>query len=520
MLLAVRRGVTQCRSLAVLPLIAELLERLERNGVPYCHWKSSTGLPLVLRGETDLDLLVAQDAARQFSAVVSELGFKRFESHPSRRFQGVEDWLGLDSSLPHLVHLHVYQRLILGEDFLKNHHLPVEDVLLRETERRNGILVPRPEIELSILAVRGLLKYRDGAYLRDALGLGRRGGLQPGIRAEVGDLLTRTTPSDVSDALDRHLPMLPRSAILEFLETVRLAPRDAQTLLRLRRQLERSLRPYARHGFLRTSVHRSFAALGRSRVVRLLDRLIARARGRPTGKRKTVAAGGRMIAVVGIDGSGKSTLVTALVRLLSWRVNVASLYLGSTRPGLISWVAQMVARDSGRGQRWLERRLGGTRGATRLARRLAVYSTGVAAVAEAADRKRRVLASRRLAGRGWIVVLDRYPLPHVVLPHRRMDAWRLRQPVATDGWLMRRLAQRERALYRDIPWPDAVIVLDVDPAVARSRKPDVGVAVDAKAQALKQWIATKPDGVVVVDAAAAPNVVEQVAAAALWKVLA
>lgn len=504
----------------MLPLIADLLERLDGSGIPYCHWKSSTGLLVALQGETDLDLLVADVAAEPFAAIVRELGFKRFESHPNRRLPGVDDWLGLEPSVPRLVHLHVYRRLILGEDLVKNHHLPVEDVLLRETERRYGIPVPRPEIELAILAVRGLLKYRNRAYLRDAMRLGRAGGLQQSILAEVTDLLERTTPAAVLDAVERHLPMLPGSVIADFLEVARLAPRDAQNLLRLRRQLERSLRPYERHGFWTTSVRRIAVAAQRSRAGRLLGDLIAAVLRRPTGKRKTVGVGGgRTLAIVGIDGSGKSSLVAALVRLLSWRVNVATLYLGSRRPSPWTWMAQTAARESWRGQRWLERQVGEWRLSTRLARRMAVVATGVRAVSEAHDRRRRAQTARRLADRGWIVVFDRFPLPQLVVLDRRMDAWRLPAPQTADGWLMRRLAQRERAIYRDIPQPDAIFVLQIDPATARARKPHLGVALDAKADALHRWTATEPDGVLVVDAAAPLEAVERTASVALWKLL-
>lgn len=503
----------------MLPLIEQLLARLDNSGIPYCHWKSSSGLLEALRGETDLDLLVADAAADEFAAVVRDLGFKRFDSHPSRRMPGVDDWLGLEPSVPHLVHLHVYRRLILGEDHIKNHHLPVEYVLLRETERRHGIPVPRPEIELAILAVRGLLKYREGAYLRDALGIGRRGGLEPSILAEVEYLLARTTPAAVLEAVERHFPMLPVSVISEFLATAQRAPRDAQTLLRLRLQLEHSLRPYARHGFWTTSARRIVASAGRSRAGHLVDRLGAAVRRRPNGRRKTVAMGGRTMAIVGIDGSGKSTLVAELVRLLSWRVNVATTYLGSARPSPTTRVVQAAADMSQRGEHWLEREIGETRSPTKLARRITLLATGVRAIAEAADRRRRAVTARRLADRGWIVLLDRYPLPQVVLLDRRMDAWRLQASVRGYGWLLNRLGQRERAIYRGMPLADGILVLQIDPAVARARKPDLGVALDAKADALARWTATKPDRVVVVNAADSLDAVKRAAAVALWKLL-
>jgi thymidylate kinase len=501
-----------------LPLVAELIDRLDGEGVRYCHWKSTTGLGTALRGETDLDLLVSDESMFGFRSIVEGLGFRRFESHPTRRLPGVEDWLGLEPTVPRLVHLHVYWRLILGEDLVKNHHIPVEDVLLRETERRCGIPVPRPEYEIAILAVRALLKYREGAYLRDLLGLGKRGGLASGIRREVDDLLTRSTPDTVADAIRRDLPMLPARVILDFLQTCRDAPRDAQRLRRLRRDLEASLRSYTRFGWGEISRRRALVAVGRLSAVRLLVGVITRVTGGRTGKRKTLVGGGRTIAVIGIDGSGKSTLLQGLVELFSWRINVATFYLGSARPSPTTYIAQAWARAVRRVHAGLEKRFRERHPGRRLSHRAAKLGTGFRAVAEAQDRASRARGARRLADAGWIVLLDRYPLPELPVRGRRMDASRLPPAGDGDGWLLHRLARRERAIYRDLPRPDVALLLRVDATSARTRKA-AGVGLEDKAEALERWAASSADRVTVIDASRDAEEVRRVAAQAVWEVL-
>jgi len=498
-----------------LALIAELIGVLDEAGIRYCHWKSSSSLPVALAGKTDLDLLVDRADSARFADAVAGLDFKRFISHPSRQLPGVEDWLGLDPSSRHLVHLHVYYELVLGEELVKNHRLPVERVLLEHTTLRHGMRIPTPELELAILAVRALLKYREDAFLRDLVPIGHRGGLPTGISDEVSELLERTSPEAVGEAIERLMPMLPAGVIVAFLNAAVRRPVEAWRLRALRRDLERALRPYARRGELALAPLRVAAALSRSRFTLAGRRIGERIRGRPAGRRKRPHGGGRAVAIIGIDGAGKSTVIDALVETFEWRINVATLYLGSARPGLSTAASQSTVRLALGASRWLGRRLEATNpvsGAGRLATELAL---GVRAVSEASDRARRVRLGRRLAAEGWLVLFDRYPMPDLHVGERRMDAQRLPLVETQAGWLPRRLAQRERAIYHDLPGPELLIVLRLDAETARARKPSGTIALEAKAQGLAA-LGDGDESMVIIDASQPLEEVLRQVTAAVW----
>lgn len=499
-----------------LALISDLIGALADDGIRYCHWKSTSSLSVALAGKTDLDLLVDRSDAARFAATVAGLGFKRFISHPSRQLPGVDDWLGLDRGSRRIVHLHVYHELVLGEELVKNHRLPVEEVLLRHTRLLHGMPVPTPELELAVLAVRALLKYREDAYLRDLVGFGHRGGLPAGISEEVADLLGQTTPEAVGEAVERHLPMLPASVIVAFLRVAVSRPIDAGRVRALRHELERALRPYARRGELALLPLRAQAAVSRSRLVRGVRRVGERVRGRPSGRRKRPAAGGRVVAVIGIDGAGKSTVVDALVETYAWRVNVATLYLGSARPGIATAATQAATRIARRASSWLGRRLDERNPLTRAAGAVTDVAFGVRALAEATERARRVRLGRRLAADGWLVVFDRYPMPNLRVGERRMDASRLPATERGAGWVSGRLARRERAIYRGIPEPELVIALRLDAETARARKPSAPIALEAKAEALAA-LGDGDETLVVIDAAAPLEEVLRRATAAVWE---
>src|SRR5687768_2686580 len=59
-----------------LPVIAELLDLLEAEGVRYCQWKSNFFLAEALTGKGDLDLLIDRKDGDRFLALLAGLGFR------------------------------------------------------------------------------------------------------------------------------------------------------------------------------------------------------------------------------------------------------------------------------------------------------------------------------------------------------------------------------------------------------------------------------------------------------------
>jgi thymidylate kinase len=496
-----------------LTLVRDVLGRLHGEGIRYCQWKSTTGLPKALAGGTDLDLLVDRGQASAFSTAVTAAGFKPFISHPSRRFLGVEDWLGHDPESGRLVHLHVYYRLVLGEDHVKNHVLPIEAAMLDRAELRNGVMVPPPATELVVLTIRALLKYRRTDALKDALGLGRRGGVPPEIRAEVEDLATRATAGELEAAARQLVPTVDSRIFSGFVEVLRTDRRNARVLLRLRAAMRRQLRQ-----FERLPARTAMAISLRARLVRAPGlRRILRPRSRADLRRKSPAAGGLTVAIVGADGAGKTTVVDEVVRWLGWRLNLRVAYLGTARPSsrtaAIRTVSR-VARRAATGARRFASFAGGplTWSATLL--------TALRYLAEAGERAQRVREGRRLAANGALVLFDRYPLRDVRLPTRPMDGPRVAGlGPGADAGVLGLLRRREEAIYRRIPAPDLTLLLAVSPDVALARKPSAepSTVVDKARAVLAAAASADGDATVVIDASQPlPDVVRAVEAE-IWR---
>lgn len=170
-----------------------------------------------------------------------------------------------------------------------------------------------------------------------------------------------------------------------------------------------------------------------------------------------------LIAIVGSDGSGKSTVSEALLAWMRERGPTELHHLGKQTGNIGRAIGRwpLVGR---RLDRAIGKKAGGARapGGPGTFTALVIYAFSMRRV----RRFRRMLADRR---RGIAILADRFPQTAVPGP---MDGLGL--AAATGGGLRRLLARRERGHY---DWmerhrPDLVIRLNVDLATALARKPD------------------------------------------------
>jgi len=438
------------------PALARLLDDLARGGVRYCHWKSNEHLVAGLAGRTDLDLLVHVDDLAAFREALERRGLKELSAPPAKRFPGMEHWLGFDDGTGALFHLHVHEQLILGEEHVKDHHVPLEGAFLDSVRLLDGVPVPSPELELGVLSVRALLKYRDRDVVKDVLKI-RTPGMER-VRDELGWLLERTTTSKVGAALRATGEVVPSEVVVRFLDTYLRDPRDGTRFFFLRREVRSAMRGLRRRGRARASALR----LARSWSRRL-----------GTVPRMTLAEGST-IALIGSDGSGKSTLARELADWLGWKVDVRVRYLGSKSPSRRSRWSYVAFRALRRGHRTIGRRLGEGSTIARGLEGARDVTLGVHHLAIAHDRARRVETGRREARSGRLVVFDRFPLTTLSGQEDLviLDGPRIRTMLPSGRRSIRALAVREERVYSRFGVPDRLVLLDVSPSVAAARKPD------------------------------------------------
>lgn len=439
----------------MLAKVCKLIELLNTRGVRYCHWKSNTALPKALSGLTDLDLLVHRHDADAFRGILAQCCFRPAGGPDGITFPSTEHFYALDNETGRLIHVHAYFRVITGESLAKNLRLPVEDMLLENTREEGSVRVPTKAAELLVFTIRMMLKHTTMVEL--AL-LARDWG---NVKQEIASLAEADSVNESLRLVEQWLPGVDTKLFAQCISALQ-APAPLMKRLILGHRLRSSLRMYARHSHIRASWtgFSNFASMLAHRLVRRPRRMVLR-------------SGGAVVAFVGPEASGKSTLITEVSRWLGEHFVVERVHAGKPRSTMMTalpnaFVPLLRLATPSRRPSVLEAR----HTANKLERPVSwVYPLTFAVRSVLLAYDRRVLLARAFArlANGTIVLCDRYPyiakgapdgprLMHYPLP-------RGRYPIRSM------LAALERELYLQIPRPDLVISLTtpVEIAIARNR---------------------------------------------------
>ncbi|SKC18976.1 Thymidylate kinase [Kosakonia radicincitans] len=174
-----------------------------------------------------------------------------------------------------------------------------------------------------------------------------------------------------------------------------------------------------------------------------------------------------LVAIVGSDGTGKSTLVRDLVKVLQKQWKTEKRYLG-----LISGEDGDKIKKLPLLGVWLERRLAAKSDKTqRMSNKAPALWAALIMYGFSLWRTANLRKVQQLAQSGVLVISDRFPQAEISGFY--YDGPGIGIERAT-GWLSKLLAKRERRLYQQMALcrPELIIRLDIDADTALSRKPD------------------------------------------------
>jgi thymidylate kinase len=464
-----------------LGLVGALCRELEAEGVSFCHWKSNEALDRSATAENDLDLLVARADAQRFEEVLRRLGFRNARVARMKELPGVFHAYGVDAPSGRFVHVHAHYQLVIGDDMTKNYRLPVELPYLASVVRAGVFPIPSAEWELVVFVVRMMLKHASW----DAVAM-LQGSLSASERRELADLTSRADLATARRIVDEHLPFIGVRLFDRCLAAVRgdgSVTARARTAARLLDALSAcARRPRAADVTLK--VWRR-GVLGTRRYV--LHRRT----------RKSLEGGGVLVAIVGGDGSGKSSVVESLSRWLGDVFVTERVHLGKP-PRSMATLALKGAMSIGRRMgRFPETAVPAHAQRTDAAADCPGTAWLLWHALTARDRAREYGRARRLATNGAIVIADRYPVPELRWMEAPRAAWLSGR--ALRG-MPRALIAYEGRCYDRIAEPDVLVVLRAHPDVAVARRPDQDEAF-VRARSEEVWAADWSGGrAAVVDA--------------------
>jgi thymidylate kinase len=437
-----------------LELVTNLCRELNASKIAYCHWKSNANLDRSANGENDLDLLISRSCVQQFTEILIRSDFKQAFEPQDGEMPGVLDYYGYDRASQKLVHVHAHYQLILGHDATKNYHLPIEKQYLESVIQDGLFKIPSPEIEFIVLIIRLMIKH----FTWDVVLLGN-GKLEDAERRELAYLQERISQSRIADILKIILPNIDDSLFSKCVESL-TKKRSLSFCINAGEELRRRLKENSR---------RSWAADVVLKIWRRFKGGIQRRIFR-TSTKKRFSSGGLMIAIIGGDGSGKTTAINGLYKLLSEEFKVIRLHMGKPRWSLITIVIRGMVR------------IGRSLGFYPFVKEGSEYTLDtnspsfpgypwlIREVCTARDRYLTYKLGRRIATNGGLVLCDRFPVQEIKI----MDGPQVER--VTHGLkpnkLIKLLGRLEKKYYEKIMMPDVLITLRVDPEVSVRRKTD------------------------------------------------
>jgi thymidylate kinase len=437
-----------------LALVTELCRELDAEKVIYCHWKSNANIALSASGENDLDLLISHSCIQRFTEILFRLGFKQAVDKPDLQKPGVLDYYGYDWAAQKFVHVHAHSQLILGHDATKNYRLPIERQYLESIVQDRLFKVPAADFEFIVLVIRLMIKH----FTWDVVLLGN-GKLSGAERQELVYLQERISQPRVVDILKNVLPCIDESLFSKCVQS--LAPKcSLRFRIKTGEEIRRQLKAHAR---------RSSASDILLKTWRRLEGGIQRRVFRSSTK-KHLASGGLMIAIIGGDGSGKTTAINGLFEWLSEEFEIKKLHMGKPSWSLMTNVIRGILRIGRSLGLYPFLKEGSEYTINTYSPSFPGYPWLIREVCTARDRYRAYMLGRRFATNGGLVLCDRFPIPAVkIMDGPQVE--RVTRNMKTNK-LIKFLAKLEEKYYKQILLPDLLMTLRVDPEISVQRKTD------------------------------------------------
>ena len=304
------------------PLIItkKLFDRLNDLKIVYCHWKSNEHLLEGLAGETDLDVLFEYRQRKKVREILTDCGYIRAVPQFGSRYRFVEDWIGFDDETGKLIHIHLHYRMITGHQGMKEYDLPWTRLALKTRifDETYNVYICEPSLELVILHSRIGLKATDATLSSAAKG---KYELSESDLKEMQYLKERVDWEKVDVILKESFP----KGCDVLTEIVRNERYDSEWYTKLAGCVAKDLECCSsEHGFAKKVKQKFYYYT--LRVRNLINRLTGT---RFMTKKSLGRNKGVIIAFIGQDGAGKSTVTTEVKKWLEWKLDVRKYYLGS-----------------------------------------------------------------------------------------------------------------------------------------------------------------------------------------------
>ncbi|EOX4846104.1 TPA: hypothetical protein L3N28_003282 [Vibrio parahaemolyticus] len=422
--------------------VKKLFELLNKNDVLYCHWKSTDHLLASFQAKTDLDVLVSKHDSRKLESILNSLGFIRMHTPDIRTYPGVEDFVLFDHELERWIHFHLHYQLPCGDRWVKSYHLPIENYLL---ERRIwndefNIYIIDEVSEYLFMLLRMHMKWRL-PYKKQS------------VIKENEFLRLRVISKGISfQTLKRHpfYQHLLEKTVHDYFEG-RVNDRLIDIIRCNIKQNSLRRHSYFKHVFIRATRYLSRIRVEFSRRV-FKDFSYGR---------RSIHNGGRLVVFLGMDGAGKTSMLSEAASMFSKQMNVTSVFLGTGESGA-GFARRLILKIFKRKLSSNKLKKTGGEKNISLPKLLWIYLC-------IRDREREVFKLTRAMANGSLVLVDRWPQIDV----KGFADYPKLSDVSSSSFLVDYLRRREGNLFNKIKKLDVdkCLYFNISPETSLIRKP-------------------------------------------------
>ena len=416
-------------------LSQQLINKLQKQNIVYCHWKSNLLLNEALNGYDDLDLLVKKEDLAKFESAILAMGFKE-GSNKNISFSSVKHFYGYDEPTGNILHLHVYYQIKSGPSWTKSMRFDFESYFLENLMlHKSGMPVPLKHIELAIFIFRIMLKYsKVNEFIlvnkEHERTLKEIQYLQKDMDEEALKLFLNTYFKNIKvSELYNYIGVIQKGSGLEkylYGKKVRAKLSNYKYLS----GLEEDINSIKQFGY------------------RVLNRLFFK-------QKKRLHSTGMMIVVAGLDATGKTTITTELKKWLGKNLTISLIHFGKPSSTWRTYPMNLLIKLMKKNTQ--ESSL---KSSIQTEDREKSLPYVIRQVVLAYDRHALAKKYWKKASSGELVLIDRYKSEDYGV----MDSKRL-NPKYYHG-LKLKLAKFENRLYDTMPTPDILFYLTVPTEVA------------------------------------------------------
>jgi thymidylate kinase len=342
--------------------------------------------------------------------------------------------------------------IITGESHTKNYHLPLEKLIMENRIfHSSGCKIPCPEVELIIFIIRYYIKI---SCLPGAMLIWKK---RRAFSNEFAYIYRNIDHDKVNSLLGTYVKFIPVDFFTEMCRGY-LGNQHVLHKVYIGTRLRQAISPLCRFSVVSSFIERYSQVL-----YRFSNKFITR-------EKKALVSGGAIIAITGLDATGKSTVAGEIHHWLSKDFTARPLHVGRPKARLETvWFRPML-----RMKKLLKPELRTvTTEISEHSIEPASHDTRKQNIIYALrylilgyERYQLLKYANRLRAKGHIVVCDRYPSLNV----GKMDSPRIGE-VHKSYSLIGLMGRAERKLYNAMPVPDAIFNLRIpfDIALQRNR---------------------------------------------------